>query len=626
MLYDLIPTKPEHRLLPLMERSAEMLVSNRLLWLVSVGCRMVGWVSTFVKRWHSRWPEAAGILWIVCLAALLWIDAHRSVQPPIDDAFGYYEKAYNFWVAMHRPTWFNPLNLKPTFRPPGTVLMSYPFGFSRNPGGFYFRSVYFPAAMFFVAVMLTAYRADHPMPRRGFAILLAVFSTTVTLPYHFDIGLWWSGGYWGTVDGFLSGWAALAAALVWRGTRAYARAWCWAAATGLACMIAIIVKPSGAFVAAMAGLAWVAFAIITIVEAPVRMRARHAVRFMSGGALLAAMDVLMVAAALDSDYLSRRNLSFGLGAIAVMKTDMTLPWSRLWFLLNAALGVALLVWVGLAIIVLLTTTRSNRAMWLTPSYDAALVAAVGVSGFGVWFWLIGSGGATEIRYAMPFFMMAFIWLATVIADVPRFARATFRTVMQALMILSAANLAILLALPDPPRAWQAFSGVGVSSEYPPEIVAAFNKLLTTPSSVMVSIYIFSNDANDAVLSSMAFYDTLMGVHTPPLSVGRPVDWVRPMAFRISDIANADYLIVDPQQERQAPSGPDLQNFWQQQGAFTVWVDRLGADDGTTTYFASPTARIVKVTDQAKFRASLARFVADHRWDSVFMSENRMANQ
>jgi hypothetical protein len=46
MLYELIPNMPQHRLLPLMQRFPEMLLSSGLFWQVSVGDEMTGRVKS----------------------------------------------------------------------------------------------------------------------------------------------------------------------------------------------------------------------------------------------------------------------------------------------------------------------------------------------------------------------------------------------------------------------------------------------------------------------------------------------------------------------------------------------------------------------------------------------------
>ena len=62
--------------------------------------------------------------WLFLLFILVWWRVSLSEQIPTYDAFEYYYKAKVFWdaVASNRP--FNPFNLEPTLRPPGTILMS----------------------------------------------------------------------------------------------------------------------------------------------------------------------------------------------------------------------------------------------------------------------------------------------------------------------------------------------------------------------------------------------------------------------------------------------------------------------------------------------------------------------
>ena len=61
MLYELIPNMPEHRLLPLMQRFAEMLVSCGLFDGFLSGTKMRGWVR-YVPRWSGRLDQNANYL------------------------------------------------------------------------------------------------------------------------------------------------------------------------------------------------------------------------------------------------------------------------------------------------------------------------------------------------------------------------------------------------------------------------------------------------------------------------------------------------------------------------------------------------------------------------------------
>lgn len=101
-------------------------------------------------------PLFSMILALTLLGIVLFNHVSLTQQAPIWDALGYAQKGKNFWDAIRHGKWFNPLNLEPSYRPPGTVLMSYPFGFSENPHGFYFRSLFIPVVLFVSALWIVA--------------------------------------------------------------------------------------------------------------------------------------------------------------------------------------------------------------------------------------------------------------------------------------------------------------------------------------------------------------------------------------------------------------------------------------------------------------------------------------
>ena len=108
---------------------------------------------------RSGWlPALALAVWLSYLGFEAWNHASHSVQTPWGDAISYLQKAVAFWGAVHDGGWFNPFDLEPTIRPPGTVLMSYPFGITDDFHGFYFRSVFLPILCTVVAVYIAAGR------------------------------------------------------------------------------------------------------------------------------------------------------------------------------------------------------------------------------------------------------------------------------------------------------------------------------------------------------------------------------------------------------------------------------------------------------------------------------------
>jgi hypothetical protein len=73
-------------------------------------------------------------------------------------------------------------------------------------------------------------------------------------------------------------------------------------AAGFASALSILIKPSGVLVAAVAGLAWVAFALGAVVDCrePGAARRRLALHLFVGAGLIALIDAAAVAAAIKS--------------------------------------------------------------------------------------------------------------------------------------------------------------------------------------------------------------------------------------------------------------------------------------------------------------------------------------
>jgi hypothetical protein len=580
--------------------------------------------SAGARFWLNRLPELCGIAWLALLAGAIWLHTHVTMQTPIFDAFTYYQKADNFWAAVHAGTWFNPLNVVPSFRPPGTVLMSYPFGFSINPRPFYFRSVYFPALLLFAAVCIVAYDAKSDAGVRWRLMLTASFFTCLTLAFHFEYGA--LGGFWGLVDGFLAGIAAVAGAGTWRGTGRDANHLAWALVTCVFSVLAIVVKPSGAMIAVLAGLAWVVFGLATLAEYRRSGRWQHAagrrliLKLLLGACIIAVGDALIVAASLSSGYLSSQNLAYGQGAIALMR-QMPFPAAWLWPLLNEALGRGLIYWAALAAVICAIAAFAGRSSIRTRGFAAMVVCAWTVA-FGVWFWFIGSGAPTQVRYAIPFFMMGLVWLVPVIQSAWGILPAVLRLATVVVMMATVVNLSLLLLVPRPALAWQQFSGVGITADFPPDVLSAFKRFVGAPASRPRSIYVFSLDISDGILGSVIDETRLLHPERQILSLRRPIDWQRSATIRLNEVAAADALMVAPPQcAALGPAGRVVANLAQEQGVFTCWVDGLTAADGVAVFLATPTVKILSVVDPVKLRQSLERMVAAYRWDPTFVTAN-----
>jgi hypothetical protein len=579
----------------------------------------------------KRLPEALLALWAIFLAAAVWSHIPLSPQPPIYDTFSYYWKAYEFWSAVHSGHWFNPLNLAPTLRPPGTVLMSYPFGFEQDPRGFYFRSIFVPAALMILAAYTVARRRSATASCRWLMVLIAVLFSTPSLFYYFAIAPRNPFvSYWGQVDGFLSGVAALAAAAAWRCVRERSIAWaCIAAAASSLCML---IKPSGTMVAALIGVLWAALALARIlIEAGASPQQRRAdlKRYLICGAIIAGVDALILAASLSSAYLSDANLAFGAASLKVLKTEWpsTLSAAALWSHMRAGPGFAFMLVTVLAILVpasaLLSTNRvATLAANARFSIAAALAAFVAL-GFGLWFWLFGAGTESQVRYGMPFFAISMVWMVPAVTEYWRAAPRPLTACATVVMLAIPLNLALLLAQGDPPAAWQRMSGISLDLGVPFAPTSDFQRFVEEPRTAPVTIYSFDTDAADQTMTSVALQQGIFHPELPPIQISRPLDWHRPTTYRGEEIVSSDFLLFQPVLSPAATSvGSSPRSFQDDQVIFRSWASQLGREEGVEVVIDSPSAKLLRVVDKNSLRRSLLQMIAAHRWRTIFIEANR----
>lgn len=562
------------------------------------------------------------------LALGIWLHARTDSQPPLYDAFSYYTKAYNTWNAIKAGNWAGIFQADPTFRPPGTVLMSYPFGFNPDPAGFLFRAVFFAALLLGAAVLIASYRLGLSWNQRCRSILIAGFFSTLPMLYAFDINpLIPAPAYWGLVDPFFTGCAAFTMACAWRSIwrGAYAGRWAWYALTGLFGAFCIIVKPSGVAVAACAGIAWGCFALLNIW----RMRGSRAgftraiVNLLGGGVIIAAPMLVILLVSLETSYLSASNLAFGQAAMGIMKTELILPYDLLFSLIHYNFGDAFLAWFILVILMIISAgfipAARRGGAGIAPVYAAAL-CAVPLAIFGAWFWIVASGGVNQMRYGMPFFMMAAVMLVPALCSaweaLPRWMAAPLVLIMLAAPV----NLALLLLLPDPSIAWQKFAGVDVTPPPPTGMTAEFNALVSLPRTKPESVYSITLSLADAVGQSIFLRQHLMQPDSDGLVIRRPIDWARPSTYRIADIAAAAYILVIPFKPGWSPPA-NIGTLDMEENAMLIWANNLTPNDGTQLIYNSSDMILYRITDPAKLTASLLALVSRHTWRPVFTAAN-----
>jgi hypothetical protein len=568
------------------------------------------------------------------LGITIWAHIRITDQPPIYDTLGYWWKAYNFWQAVHHGHTFNPLNLEPTIRPPGTVLMAYPFGFNPDPRGLYFRSIFFPAVLLLLSVLAAVYEPRSETRERWRVALTAAFFSTPAIVYWFAVIPGPMPSSWGMVDGFLTGVATLAAAAAWRSVRRASLI--WLAVTAIASGFCILIKPSGALVAALIALLWALLAYASIRYGPVASlpaAERMAVlrRFVAGALIIGAVDLAVLGAAMRSEYLSAANMAVGRVAIAVMSAEMKVPVSGLLALVHTGPGDAVTLWMVLAVGIVAVGWISPKNRRGQPRdamfHGGAAIGAILAAASGLWFWLMASGGGW-IRYGMPFFMIAMIFMVPALSwfwtQVPRVMAGCIVAVMLAALL----NFTLLLVQPNPPLAWQRWTGVNLSAGRPFNGMAQFQRFVETPRTTATFVYSLDDGEDDEIFSSLVLQRWIVHPELPSLWIRRPADWHRPTAYRLDEIVSSHYLLFEPERNPAARASA-LANVApnsveSERSVFVAWATSLTPADGVDIMLDVPSARIVRVRDKIALGKSLLRMVSGRQWRPVFLEANERA--
>jgi len=587
--------------------------------------------STFVTVARRGGPLLAVLLWLAFVGGSVWQHARESNQPPIFDAATYFQKAHNVWAGMSGTT-TNPFDVEPTVRPPGTVLMSYPFGFNTDFRGFYFRSVFLPIALLCVSIVIAGYRRDLGGRSAWHLALLTIFATTLPAFYYFEVSPEFPApSHWGLVDNFMGGVAALAAAATVRSVRD--RSWKWTVVAAFASSFCFLIKPAGVLVMALIALAWFVLALLRLQSEKLFQGERAlTIRWLVRGlAIFGALDLLVVAAAFASRYLSRGNLAFGAAAINVMKSDQPLTWEAFRDMIHVGLGYAFVAWglvSALMVVRLLLRKEGNPGPSDRPMSVGLILVSSLILVVGIWFWLFAVGGVYQIRYFVPFVLMAVVFAVPVVVRAASGAPRWQVIGVSLLLLLPAANIGALLAQRNPSPDWQRWAGVNLTSGGANEVAGQARDFVAKVRSEGrdVTLYAMPLTAADAEFQAAIDYARIAAAPRPAISMRRPVDWQRPSAFRVNEMLDADFWLFepvrDPAQVRSVLANTHkIEAFAQERELFQAWASTLAKQDGVEVLSDTPKVRIVRIEDTQRLATSLDALVAAHTWGSTFMAAN-----
>lgn len=570
-------------------------------------------------------------VWLILIGVGIWQHAAKAVLPPIYDSLTYFQKAKNIWDSVHTGKLFNPFSIAPSFRPPGTVVMSYPFGFNADYRAFYFRSVYLPVLCLVMAIYMAGYSRQMGNSSTWWLATLSIFLSTLPMFYHFEmVPDPPSPGYWGLVDGFLAGVAALAAAAMIRSVKYCSLKWLFAAIffSGF-CMF---IKPSGLIVMGLISTSWL-LAMLASVRFDIGIeRDKEKVKrlIFVGCIVMGAVYAAVIAVSLFSGYMSASNLAYGKAALTVMHDELTLTMSTLLTMLRYSVGFVL-PFLFLSIVCGAFLLKSNvsptGAKWTKSSYVVNIVQALYCIVVGTWFWIVVSGGVTQIRYFFPFPLMAIVVVIPVFFQVVEHMPVRAKFLLHVLLLAAAMNTMILLWSTEPAVAWQRWSGINLSTGlYKAEVEQARSLVDQLRSEgKRVPLYSFFTGAPTAVFENVGNFEDVLHPSQPGFYTRLPVDWQRPSVIRLDELLTSEYVIFtlppDASSKKAWLALTSPQNFSQEQLLFRALFADLTEKEGVKTV-SETDVRLLKIVDSQQLGRALGEKLNKYSWRTVFTDANQ----
>lgn len=570
------------------------------------------------------------VISMLILGGLLFYHVSLSKQLPLWDALSYAQKAKNFWDAVHQfrwfepRTWFSPLNIEPTIRPPGTILMSYPFGFSDNTHGFFFRSIFIPIVLFVSALWIIAKPYCITLKDQWLLVALCLAFATLPLFYHFepsiDISLS-SHTHWGLVDNFIASVAALAAALVVRGVQQASINLTFSGI--IASTFCFFVKPSGGLVMIAIFLVWAIYGIVRGKSEQNPLFHKYLISSLFRFLAVYAIGLLL---SLTSNYFSISNMIYGTKAIEILKQESNISLKDLITQIHISFG-----WHWLALISLTCmfsfleiVKQSNRNFIKALPVD--LISALGVLLIGLWFWLVKTD-KSQIRYFYPFALICIVLLF------PRIRVACSKIsgnyFMTTILVIPMLLLSFLLLNNNPPISLQRILGVNLTSGslfFANEVQQG--KLLIEYAKKVkrdLNVYALVNNYSSEIFGGVGFYEKILYPNSNTFTVKLPVNWINSSTFRFPEMISTDYLLLEPIESSLVATiilaDVQVPDFASETELFRAWLSTNDYDSAGIAIESQTSLRLLKVIDRVKFDAALNQLRGKYKWRKTFLDAN-----
>jgi hypothetical protein len=579
--------------------------------------------------WQHRLPYILVFFWLLFLGITIWQHALHSGQPPLYDPQNYILKAKHFWEAVELGRPFNPMNLDPTVRPPGTILMSYPFGFSDSFLGFYFRSVFLPILIVVVAIYMVA-KEFKRITGSVWVAAIAVLFSTLPMFYHLDLADDTTTSVrWGLVDNFQASVAAMSIAAAIRSTMTKSLAWLLFGISLAA--FTLLIKPSGLMVMALMALTWL---LIVAYQWKCAARLNSSDPMLPAYALKGTIGFLIIygcviTICVFSEYFSEQNFAFAKKALVTMVKELRITFLDLPRLFHSSSGEALPIWImGVVGFFAYSYILGKKPVaQLQATALACLFSSLVIWVFGAWYWLVVQSGGSEIRYFYPFMMMGIVCIVPAALYLWPLTHSMVRFLFLALCFIPALNIAgLLMTDVSPSSYWQKLTGVNVSVGAYQEPARQAYTFLDAAKEIgkNATVYTFANGVSSITFENVLTFEKMIKPGQLVIRVVNPLDWVRGFAVRINEILESDYILITKNESQVTNSILRLNNFDSfeiEKEAFEAWLWTLPEKSGVKIVSDGRVLRLLRIVDTAALNLAIEGFVTAHTWRPEFIAAN-----
>jgi hypothetical protein len=566
------------------------------------------------------------LVWLIVAGSLTWQRTRESVIPPIWDQRSYVQKADSFWNGPEKGERKNPLNIEPTVRPPGTILLTAPLGPLKDYRNFYFRSVMVPVVITVVAVFIAGVGSTGMAWQSAAVALLA---GSMPMFWQFESHSVYT---WGLVDSFLASIAALAMACLL--VAAMKSKPYWTGPAFIAIALIPLIKPSGFLVAGMIGIAWVAIAARSVNLHPQGIK-RGWIELTVISCIIVTTIGVVALLSKGSAYFSAANMAFGNEALAQLrKQSIGLRESLSYLSLVFTQGIGIVQITIIAAIGVLGALHKKDKQ--SKKLDSLLAWPAKIGGLILLASLILCYQTTlflQPRYLFPFITIAIVMLAPMLVNWCRLAGKIGLASMMAIPF----GLLVYLSSPSMAKVAEIAGGYGLYSgdgEGEIKLAEKLTREITATNKSIPKLFYSAKVSKTGNLNLTSFiagyYNSLekLGYDDTEIaqSVRTTISWEEDPVITTDSIYNADILAIDTNQIKSFNErSPQVSNFSNEQDTWLSWLATTPNTGSTAIVNKSPSVLILLVKNRELLEKQMHAFIASRAWRPEFLDANVVKN-